>query len=47
MFSTTVSSAFGSVQPSEGGQNHELVITSGAMAGSGFWPFASVGARNH
>ena len=34
-FCTTVSSTLGSVQPSEGGQPQELLITSGAMAGSG------------
>jgi len=45
--STTVWRIVGSVQPSLGGHVQELLITSGAFEGSGFWPERSVGAMNH
>jgi hypothetical protein len=47
VLSTTVFSTLGSVQPSLGGQDHELLITCGAFVGSGFWLPRSVGAMNH
>src|SRR5262245_7068560 len=46
VFSTTVLSV-STEQPSDGGQPQELLITCGAMSGSGFWPKRSVGATNH
>ena len=36
-FSTTVFRTLGSVQPSLGGQPQELLMTCGALVGSGFW----------
>ena len=44
---TTPRRTLGSVQPSLGGQPHELLITSGAMVGSGLVPATVVGAMNH
>ncbi len=46
-FCTTVSRMLGSVQPSLGGQPHELLMTSGALLGSGFWSLRSVGAMKN
>ena len=47
VFSTTVRRALGFVQPSLGGQPQELLMTCGALVGSGFWLARFVGAMNH
>ena len=43
---TTVSSTLGSVQPSLGGQPQELLMTWGALVGSGLCLLRLVGAMN-
>jgi len=47
VFSTTVFRTSGSVQPSEGGQTHELLITCGARLGYGSEPSTRVGAMKN
>ena len=46
VFSTTTRSE-STEQPSKRGQDQELLITWGALDGSGFSPSESVGATNH
>src|SRR5688572_16011415 len=42
-----ISSQFEGLHPSTIGHDHELLITCGALEGSGFLLFKSVGPRNH